>query len=88
MESGDFDISNEDDLAEINAVLARLDERDQRSVTRSYWVLRSRAAAADQQDQDLANFVQQQMADAGNNNQDDDDDDDDDSDDDDDMDQT
>ena len=57
MESGDFDIANEDDLAEINGVLARLDEADQRSVTRSYWVLRQRAAAVEHQDQDLGNFV-------------------------------
>ena len=33
MESGDFDIANEDDLAEINGVLARLDEADPQGVS-------------------------------------------------------
>ena len=56
LEAGLFDHDDENDLAEINAVLARLEEPDQRAVTRAYWVLRARAAgeAADDDD-DFAN---------------------------------
>ncbi|KAH8072652.1 hypothetical protein JL721_3295 [Aureococcus anophagefferens] len=75
MESGDFDIANEDDLAEINGVLARLDEADQRSVTRSYWVLRQRAAAVEHQDQDLGNFVDGAGAAASSSSEEEEDDD-------------
>ena len=42
LDAGEFDHDDDDDLSEINTLLSRLDERDQRSVTRAYWVLRAR----------------------------------------------
>ena len=42
LDAGEFDHDDDEDLAEINTLLSRLDERDQRSVTRAYWVLRAR----------------------------------------------
>ena len=44
LDAGEFDHDDDEDLAEINTLLSRLDERDQRSVTRAYWVLRARRA--------------------------------------------